>query len=429
MKENSEKGFDALKKGDYETASKIFLQRIDDRPESAESHLGYSFSRLGLGDTSEAEKHLKAAFSLFEAQNRLPEEYASAIELLGLNPHNIDYRFILMKVYLRINFLKSFVQLLLETVENEEITEDTLKDSLSSIISYVSNDDIKSLLSFKSKLQQMEEEKLNPFENLELANLLFEIGSTEEAKAEYYKTARAFLTKGMKDKALELYVKMKDLYSDDEGLANLKKDIDNFSEQKQEKSIKEKIGQLASKLSSLKNENEARMRYSFAVIFKEYGRHEEAIRELDKIFELPKGEEHIKAHVLLSQIYIDAGDNKKAIGILTDIIEKGEFSEDELVPLKYKLARIYEMMGELSQALKIYEDAMSINPDYLDLVEKVKKVKESIEEATVKTEEKPMEKETVTAEVKENKEEEEIEEVEKVEILEETELKDKILYI
>ncbi len=386
MKEEIEKGLKALREGHSEKSKEIFSAIIDEKPENATSHLGLSFSLINIGDFPEAEKHMKAALSLFETQFNLQEAYIAAKELLKIKSSNPDYVTNLLRIYIKLNFTRSFADLLLQVHEKNKIPDEEIQDLLSKIVSLIKEENIKSLLTFKKKSKAKEEEKLNPFENLELANLLFEIGSTDEAKSEYYKTARAFLSKELKDKALELLVKIKELYPDDEELENLKNEIDSFGTKEEIVDIGERLNKLKKLVPSLENENEARVRYSTAILFKEYSRFEEAEQELDEIFTMPKSPEKIKAYVLLSQIYLDSKDEIRAVKVLNDVMEREEFIENEIVPLQYKLGSIYERMQNYEKAKEIFENALSKDPEYLDLVEKVKQIKELMEKQVQKPE-------------------------------------------
>jgi len=427
LKEETEKGLNALKNRDFEKAKQVFGAVIDKKPESAKSHLGLSFSLLNLGDFPEAEKHMKAAHSLFEAQFSLYEAYVSAKELLKIKGSNLNYIDNLLRIYVKLNFFKSFADLLLEVTDTDKVSDEELEELLSKIAPLINEENIKPLFIFKKKHKPKEEEKLNPFENLELANLLFEIGSTDEAKNEYYKTARAFLDKELKDKALELFVKIKELYPDDEELENLKTEIDTFGEQDEATDIGERMKKLKELLPTLENENEPRVRYSFAVLFKEFSRFEEAEHELDAIFTLPKSPEKIKAYVLLSQIYLDWKDEKRAVKVLNNVIDSEQFTEEEIVPLEYKLGSIYERIQDYDKARDIYEIALAKNPEYLDLVEKVKQLKELIEKKARKPEKETSEE--VRLELEPSKVPEEKALPKEEETLEEQSIKERILYI
>jgi tetratricopeptide (TPR) repeat protein len=380
LSEEYEKGLNALKEKNFEKSKEIFSKIIENKPESGISHLGLGFSLLELQEVDEAEKHLKASVSLFEAQRKLPEAYVSINTMLKIKPHILEYTFDLLRIFLKLDFLKSFAELLLKIMKEEKLTEDMFKGNISSMASFVKNENLKKILKSKAGGTTKEEDKLNPFENYELANLLFEIGSTEEAKVEYYKTARAFLNRDLKNKSQELYVKIKELYPEDEGLASLKKDIDNYGKEEESMSLKERREKIEEILPSLENESEARVKYSAAIIYKEYARFDDAKNELESILSLPKCEEKVKTYVLLSQIFMDDKDSDKAIEILEEVMGGDEFSGSELVPLKYKLGTIYERTGRLEEALEVYAKANEENPDYLDLVEKVKIVEKKIEE-------------------------------------------------
>lgn len=424
MNSEYEDGLNALRERDYKKSKEIFLTLLGKKPGSVDSHLGLSFSLFELGNITDAEKHLNACLSLFESQHRLSEAYVSVRELFKMKPGMVKYTFDLLRIYLKLKFMKSFAEVLLETMDNREILEEVLKDNIRLLVPFIKDKDIKSILSFRAKVA--EDEKLNPFENLELANLLFEIGSTDEAKTEFYKSVRAFLNRDLKDKAQALYVKIKEMYPEDNGLELLKKEIDGYGTEKKPTDLNERRKRLKEVLSSLRNENEARVRYSIAVVYKEYARFEEAKEELYKALSQPKSPEKTKAYVLLSQIYIDAKNNRKAIEILENVIEKDEFSGSELVPLEYKLGTIYERIGKLPEALHIYEIAMDKDSDYLDLVEKIRQVRELIEKQKVVVPEEAVEELIALDEMKGN---ELIEEKVEKEAKKKTELRERILYI
>lgn len=372
-----ESGIAALKEKDYEKAKECFSAIIEQKPENADAHLGLSFSYAALGNIADAEKHLKASFGLFEAQRKFSEAYVTAKTLLEMKPKVVKYTFDLLRVYLKLNFMRSFADLLIATMESEDISEDIFMENLSSLAHFIQDSEIKEVLNLK-KTGPKEEEKLNPFENLELANLLFEIGSTDEAKTEYYKTARAFLNRDLKDKAQELFVKIKELYPDDGELAPLKDEIDNYGQEEEAVDLVDRKSQLAKIAARLGNENEARVRYSIAVIFKEYGRYDRAEEQLEMLFQLPKAPEKIKAHVLLSQIYHDSKDSAAAVKALEEVIREAEFDATELVPIEYKLGALYESNKQYEKALEVFEHAFGVDAEYLDIVDRVKNTKELI---------------------------------------------------
>ena len=433
MNDEYQVAINALRKKDYKEAEEIFSRIIEQKPENAESHLGISFALIELNNANDAEKHLEASTGLFEAQNKSVEMYISAKKLQMLKPEFVKYTFTLLRAYLKIEFMRSFTKLLIETMKKTEISEDMLKENISSIIPLIKDENIKPLLSFGKERKLKEEEKLNPFENYELANLLFEIGSTDEAKAEYYKTAQAFLKKDLTEKAQELYAKIKEFYPDDSGLSSLKNDIDNYGIGKEEMSIENRKTMLEDLLPTFEDKNEVRVRYSSAVVLKEYFRFKEAEEEIEKICNLPKSPEKIKSYILLSQIYIDSKKNEKAIEVLNNVIESNEFTPEELVPLNYKLGTLFERIGKLSEALLVYENAMESNPDYLDLIEKVRGVKERIEKKSMEetkevTEEEVLAMETSTSEGFLEKEEVEEKKI-TPEVEKEIEVRERILYI
>lgn len=433
MNDEYQVAINALRKKDYKEAEEIFSRIIEQKPENAESHLGISFALIELNNANDAEKHLEASTGLFEAQNKSVEMYISAKKLQMLKPEFVKYTFTLLRAYLKIEFMRSFTKLLIETMKKTEISEDMLRENISSIIPLIKDENIKPLLSFGKERKLKEEEKLNPFENYELANLLFEIGSTDEAKAEYYKTAQAFLKKDLTEKAQELYAKIKEFYPDDSGLSSLKNDIDNYGIGKEEMSIENRKTMLEDLLPTFEDKNEVRVRYSSAVVLKEYFRFKEAEEEIEKICNLPKSPEKIKSYILLSQIYIDSKKNEKAIEVLNNVIESNEFTPEELVPLNYKLGTLFERIGKLSEALLVYENAMESNPDYLDLIEKVRGVKERIEKKSMEetkevTEEEVLAMETSTSEGFLEKEEVEEKKI-TPEVEKEIEVRERILYI
>lgn len=400
-----ESGITALKEKNYEKARESFLAIIDQKPENADAHLGLSFAYAELGNIADAEKHLKASFGLFEAQRKFSEAYVTAKTLLEMKPKVVKYTFDLLRVYLKLDFMKSFAELLIATIESEDISEDVFVENLSSLAHFIKDSEIKEILSLK-KAAPKEEEKLNPFENLELANLLFEIGSTDEAKTEYYKTARAFLNRELKDKAQELFVKIKELYPEDGELPALKDEIDNYGHQEEVVDLVDRKTQLTRVAARLGNENEPRIRYSIAVTLKEYARYEQAEEQLEILFGLPAAPEKIKAYVLLSQIRYDSKDNNGAVQTLENVISSGEFAVDELVPIQYKLGALYERMMRYDKALELFEQAHDADAEYLDIVDRVKNAKELIEqqkeEAAKKAAleaEKEAEKEEAVAEV------------------------------
>ncbi|TET17271.1 MAG: hypothetical protein E3J78_07815 [Candidatus Cloacimonadota bacterium] len=174
---------------------------------------------------------------------------------------------------------------------------------------------------------------------------------------------------------------------------------------------------LEKKLPNLNNKHESRIRYTVAVMLKEFAKYEKANRELEKLFQLPKSREKIKAYVLQSQICFDQNNEEAAFAVLHDAIESGEFDGKEIAPIQYKLASLHEKSNNLQEALKIYEQALKQDAEYLDIVERIKGVKDLIEkaEAESKTKKEVLEKpipavETPEKEVKPAKVEEKREE-------------------
>ena len=152
MNSDYDNGLSALKEKDYEKAEESFYRVIEQKPESASSHFGLGIALHESSNSADAEKHLKAAFSLFSAQQKVPESYVSLRELLILRPGDVKYIFDLMRTYLQLNFIKSFVKLIIETIDSQKVSEDVFKNNVSVLIPLIKDESINIAEMNESKL-------------------------------------------------------------------------------------------------------------------------------------------------------------------------------------------------------------------------------------------------------------------------------------
>lgn len=208
---------------------------------------------------------------------------------------------------------------------------------------------------------------------LEMGELLWEIGSPEEARDNYLKAFEYHNIHGDKSSAGEILSTLKERYPDDDEIAALT--IGN---------PEDKFLEVYEKSSGITTEDEVDVRYALARKFHEQDLLDEAEENYIKVLDIDK--DH-KARRLLVSVLKDMGNYDKALDYIEGL-EDGEKVEE-----LYSVAGFLEEEGRESKAKEILREILNIKPDYRDVREKLgveKEVKEGVEKVKIEEEAAPV---------------------------------------
>jgi len=205
---------------------------------------------------------------------------------------------------------------------------------------------------------------------LEMANLLWDIGSPEEAKQNYLRAFECFIDEGNPEKAEEILAWMKERFPGDPDIASLSVPKES----------------LFDKLSSIQfpedPEREGEVRLRIAEKMHEEGMIKHAVSELEKVIKI-KSPARTRAINLLYDILRD-----REKGRLINLFEEAAslpLTDEEKLNLYYKLGMLYEEEGRKEKAEEYWRWIYTRKPDYMDVKERLRKEKKE-----AKVEEKPV---------------------------------------
>lgn len=214
---------------------------------------------------------------------------------------------------------------------------------------------------------------------LEMGELLWEIGSPEEAKDNYKKAFEYYSAMGKDDSAGEVLSTLKERYPNDEDIEELE--------------IKDRKEEVISRLDELqekKNKDEKKIRYNLGKKFHEEDLYEEAENNYRKILDLDSSH---RARRLLVSLLKETGDFEDALSTAQNL------SGSEKLEALYEIGQDLESSGEEDFAEEVFEEIYSLDPDYKDVSKRVKVEEEPRELMEEIEEEIEVEKEEVTEKV------------------------------
>jgi tetratricopeptide (TPR) repeat protein len=117
------------------------------------------------------------------------------------------------------------------------------------------------------------------------------------------------------------------------------------------------------------DEEDTETHYNLGIAFKEMGLYDEAINEFQVAAVDPRRK--MDCITLQGVCCRDKGDLARAEEILSEGMALQELAADDLSPLKYELALLYEATGRHEDALRLFHEIRAVNPDFRDVAEKV----------------------------------------------------------
>jgi len=198
---------------------------------------------------------------------------------------------------------------------------------------------------------------------LEMANLLHEIGSPEEAKQNYIRSLDAFIQERNEDRANKILKILKDRYPDEKEVQKMKIIISPEVD-------KEKLTYFVKALDEEDEvDNSGELYYVAGILFRDNGLRDDAIEQLEQGISIDSSFRG-KSAMAITQLYEDMEDTISSKQILEKALNF-PITKKEKLPLYYKMANILEKEGDTEGAEKYYQIIYKMNPAYLDVREKI----------------------------------------------------------
>ncbi|MDD3627269.1 MAG: tetratricopeptide repeat protein [bacterium] len=200
--------------------------------------------------------------------------------------------------------------------------------------------------------------KKSVFAYKQITNLL------ESMKPENQGTAEVQGTQGYDEKAIDLiedYIKDGDQYLKDGKIKEAKEVYNkilnvypNYLNAKEKLSELNLIETFERKAQAVIEEGDYYSNFNLGIAYKEMGLFDQAVEQFklslnDKDYSLPSFE-------AIAQTYEDLHQYESAIEWLKEGLKKPGYSSKDYLPLKFEMGRIYELMGNLSGAIKWYNE-------------------------------------------------------------------------
>ena len=215
-------------------------------------------------------------------------------------------------------------------------------------------------------IEGIKERKLELEGTLELAELLDNIGSKEEALNEYLSSIYGFYVERRDfEKCKEIITKIKNLGIPDARIEKIEEFIENPPQVKEKINYDEIFSLMQKRLDEIVEENIENLK-RIAAIFSSSSLHNESIRIFESLLKKEISFDEFIEYYLYSLYEI--GEYEKIIEIETF----GSAKEDIL---KYFKAISYEKLGDINSALEILNEIYEKNPDFMDIEERLRKIK------------------------------------------------------
>lgn len=235
------------------------------------------------------------------------------------------------------------------------------------------------------KIEGIEERKLEPQGTLELAELLDNIGSKEEALNEYLSSIYGFLVEESNlEKCKEILEKIKNLGIEDERIKEVEEFLNNPPTKVKEVKPEEVKNLVKERVSEIVQENVENLK-KIARVFSTSLLHEEALKIMNRLSEKNVPIEDILEYYLYS-LY-EVGEYEKILDAKYQDEEKREI-------VSFFKALAHEKLGEVNSALEILSEIYEKNPDFMDIEDRLRKLRgeelmevEKVEEEEVVLEE------------------------------------------
>lgn len=216
------------------------------------------------------------------------------------------------------------------------------------------------------KIEGIEERKLEPEGTLELAELLDNIGSKEEALNEYLSSIYGFCVERKDlEKCKEILAKIKNLGIVDDRIEKIEEFLANPSTAKSSINYDEIFYLIEKRIDEIVEEDVSNLN-RIGVIFSSSFLHNEAIRIFEDLIRKDLFSSEFIEYYLFS-LY-ETGEYEK-------IIETETISTSKEDILKYFKAISYEKLGDINSALEILNEIYEKNPDFMDIEERLRRIK------------------------------------------------------
>ena len=209
----------------------------------------------------------------------------------------------------------------------------------------------------KTETESEGEEDFDAQSYLEMADLLWDIGSPDDAKQNYVRAIQGLAAKGDVDRANEILATVKERYPDDPEIQNLQVAAAPAGQ--------DILKSLQSMHFDIPSEKEGELRLNLGKALLEDNIIEQGISELKKASMVGGffGEEAGKA---LLDFYISRGELENALPLVDEYLA-GEVRLDYL----YRIASGFENAGNNDKAMEIYKTIYNANPEFRDVKNKV----------------------------------------------------------
>ena len=201
------------------------------------------------------------------------------------------------------------------------------------------------------------EEDFDAQSYLEMADLLWDIGSPDDAKQNYVRAIQGLAARGEVDRANEILSTVKERYPDDPEIQNLQITGGPSSQ--------EILKSLQSLHFDIAAEKEGELRLNLGKALLEEGLVEQGISELKKASSLGGyfGDEAGKEIV---EFYITKGELDNALSLIDEYL-----AGDVRLEYLYRIATSLENSGNDEKAMEIYKTIYNANPEFKDVKSKV----------------------------------------------------------
>ncbi|MEW6686114.1 MAG: tetratricopeptide repeat protein [Candidatus Edwardsbacteria bacterium] len=229
----------------------------------------------------------------------------------------------------------------------------------------------------EEKIQQVkvEPEEIKPF--YKLVEMAIKSNNSKKVVESYLALGRVLLAKGAKREAQNIYQKVLQREPANEEALEKILEISHSPEMTEGISIEEGLITQFNEFKELvweKIDENYEDYFDLAMLFREFGLHDEAIIEFQSA--LKGGSKQLRAFEMLAVSFLEQGDT----GLATEVLKQGlsikKYIDHEYIGLHYNLGLAYERLGEIEKAIKEFEDVYVININYKDVAKKLKELEE-----------------------------------------------------
>ncbi|OQA16485.1 MAG: tetratricopeptide repeat protein [bacterium ADurb.Bin363] len=125
-----------------------------------------------------------------------------------------------------------------------------------------------------------------------------------------------------------------------------------------------------------KNPDDYDAKYNLGIIYKEFGDLENAIEQFQSLVKCP--EKLLDAYNMLGLCFEQMGMGNLAINQFKKGLSSEGYSEEDYKELRYNLGLLYERRGMLKEALIMYEEIFGLDIKYRDVTQRIQQLEEQI---------------------------------------------------